>query len=982
MKLKSDNLQKVLFCILLLLPAMLWSQGGRITGKVVDAESNEPLPGVNILIEGANQGTTTDIDGNYTLTVPGPQTNLVFSFIGYTPVTINVGNQTVINVSLKPDVDILDEVIIIGYGTQKKVDKTGAVSHITAEDLGQGVLTDPVQGIQGKIAGVLVTKTGGDPNAGFTVRIRGAAGFSSDTQPLYVIDGVPNVDPTTLAPEDIESYSVLKDASSAAIYGSQGSNGVILITTKKGAAGKGTIQFNVKVSADRVANKLDLLSAAELRNYVDENNLDFIDGGANVDWQDQIFRTGLTQNYNLSYSGGNERSTYFASLTHSDWQGVMKGTEKKRTIGKVNISHKGLDDKLTLSGSIAGSFEDNDYESYDGYDKDDIIYQAIQHNPTDPVRDSTGNYYKTIRAFNYENPLAVIDGIDNIRTAKSFFGSFKADYEIINNLVASANFGYTLDDRENSYFRPKGSIYAAADNGYGRKGFDKEQQKLLELTGTYIREIERHHVNLMVGYSWQETDYNGFFASAENPQSDFLKYNSLGSFIDITSSSIGSWAGKSRLIGFFGRVQYNFDSKYYLSGSIRRDGSSRFGENNKWGWFPTVSAGWNIDREGFMASQSVFNVLKLRASYGWSGNQKIGDYHSQVIFEPSGTAIDPETGQLVTTFSPAWNANPDLKWEKTTEVNIGIDFAVLRNRVSGTLELYSKVTDDLLDAYPVPVPPNLARTTWANSGSMRNRGIEFFAQAFILDKTNLKWKTSVNLSHFKTINTDLGEYVDAYRRNGYLTGRGLIGEQNYVTGNLDNEELGAFFLPRFRGLSSDGVFLYESTSGGITRELSSAQRYIAGSPAPDLEIGWSNTITFLKNFDLDFTFRSILGNDVYNATKMFFDYPGLLPNLNAVPEALDWQEQGRTQGPTIADIYVEDGSFVRLDYISLGYNYVPKSGIVKNVKVSVSSNNLFILTNYSGVDPETSYSGLAFGIDQYNVYPKTRTITVGLTATF
>ncbi|HLO57764.1 MAG TPA: SusC/RagA family TonB-linked outer membrane protein [Bacteroidales bacterium] len=983
MKLRAFIFSKALLFVLLMLPVLTFAQNGKVSGKVLDAANNEPLPGVNIQIEGTTQGTTTDVNGYYELTVKGPETVLIFSFIGYNPQKIQVGQKSVIDVRLSSDVTSLEEIIVIGYGTQKKVDKTGAVSHIAADELGQGVLTDPVQGIQGKIAGVLVSKKGGDPNSGFTIRIRGAAGFSSDTQPLYVIDGVPNADPTTIAPEDIESYSVLKDAASAAIYGSQGSNGVIIITTKKGSAGKGTLQLNIKVSADRVAKKLDLLSASDIRKYVDEYNLDFSDGGANTDWQDEIYRTGLTQNYNLSYSGGTENSNYFASITHSDWQGVMKGTEKKRTIGKVNLTHMALDNRLTLSGSISGSFEDNDYENYGGFNKDDIIYQAISHNPTDPVRDTTGNYYKTIRAFNYENPLAVINGVDNIRTAKSFFGTFKADMQIFKDLIGSINFGYTLDDRESSYFRPKGKIYATADNGFGRKSFDKEQQKLMEITGTYTKSIGSHNFNLMGGYSWQQTNYNGFYAQAENPQSDFIRYNNLSSFIDITSASIDSWAGESTLIGFFGRLQYNYNNKYYLAGSLRRDGSSRFGVNNKWGWFPTVSAGWNIDREGFMQNFTVINQLKLRASYGVSGNQKIGDYHSQVVFEPTGTAIDPETGQMVTTFGPAWNANPDLKWERTSEINIGLDFAALRNRISGTLEVYSKTTDDLLDAYPVPVPPNLAPTTWANSGSMRNRGIEVFLQAFAVDRGNFKWKTSINVSHFKTINTDLGGFiVTNERKNGYLSGRGLIGDLNYVTGNIEGEELGSFYLPKYMGLSSDGYFLYESTSGGVTRELTSARRYLAGSPAPDIEIGWSNTITFLKNFDLDFSFRSIIGNDVYNATRMFFDYPGLLPSLNATPEALDWKKQGRTQGPAIADIYVEDGSFVRLDYVSLSYNLTPKSGAVKNIKLSVSSNNLFIITGYSGVDPETSYEGLAFGIDQYNVYPKTRTLTVGLTATF
>jgi TonB-linked SusC/RagA family outer membrane protein len=979
---QASTIKKAFLILLLFLPGILIAQEYTVSGKITDKNTGETLPGVNLLVKGTNTGRTSDIDGNFTINLSQPAT-LVFSYIGYGAQEIAVDKTQSLNVQLESSISKLDEVIIIGYGTQKKADKTGAVAHLTSEDLGQGALTDPVQGIQGKIAGVVVTKKGGDPNKGFGIRIRGAAGLGSNTQPLFVVDGIPNVDPTTIAPEDIESYSVLKDAASTAIYGSQGSNGVIIIKTKKGTAGKGNLQFNVKISTEIAANTIEMLSASDIRKYVADYGLNFEDGGADVDWQEEIYRMGMTQDYNLSYSGGNESSNYYASITHANWEGIMKGTEKERTIGKINLSHKALDDKLTVSGSLSASFENNDYENYDGWDKDDIIFQALTHNPTDPVKDENGDYYKTIRAYNYENPMAVIDGIDNVRSAKSVFSSFKTDLEILPGLVASVNLGYTRDDHESGYFRPKGSIYATADDGEGKKEYANTEQKLLELTGNYKKSLGLHNIDMVIGYSWQDKKWDGFYAQARNPQSDFLKYNDLGSFVDINSNSIASWAGASRLIGFFGRIQYNYNSKYYVSGSLRRDGSTKFGDNKKWGWFPTVSAGWNIEKESFMSSVSIINQLKIRASYGTSGNQAIGEYKSRFSFESRSIAVDPITGEKVMTFGTDWNENPDLQWESTTEINIGLDFAILKNRINGSIEVYTKYTDKLLAEVQVPIPPNLGKFTYFNTGDMRNKGIEVFLQAFIVDQSKIKWKSSLNVTHFKTIIGNLGVYAkEGIHQDGYLSGRGMVGDNNYVTGNIKGKELGAFYLPKYMGLSSDGVFLYQSTTGGVTRDLSKADRYIAGSPAPNLEIGWSNNFTFFKNFGLDFSLRGVFGNDVYNATRMLYDYPGYLPSTNVVPEALDWKKQGRTQGPAIADMYVEDGSFVRMDYITLSYNLNLKSKYIKSLRIQATSSNLFIITNYSGVDPETEISGLAFGIDKYDVYPKARTFTLGLSANF
>ncbi len=985
------NLRFTLLFILLILvsPTFIWAQTV-ITGVVTDAEDGLTLPGVTVLEKNSGIGSVTNIDGNYTITVPD-NAILVFSYVGYAPQEIPVENQTVINIQLTKQIELLDEIVVIGYGVQKKSDKTGAVAQVKAAELSGGVVTDAIQTIQGKTAGVLISKKGGDPNEGFSVRIRGASGFETNTQPLYVVDGIPGIDPTTVAPEDIETFNILKDAASTAIYGSQGANGVIIITTKKGTEGGFKVHFNAKVSADQVAKKYDVLDASDIRNYAQgllteaqiENpqyTIDsvFNDGGANTDWQDEIFRTGITQSYNLGFSGGTEKSSYYASITQADWQGVMKGTEKGRTIAKVNLSHKALDDRLTLSGSISQTFEQNDYENYDGWDKDDIIYQALTRNPTDPVYNEDGSPYQTLRVFNYENPIAVIEQVENTREFKSFLGNLKADLEITEGLVGSVNVGYNRDDYESNYFRPSG-IYASADNGYGKRQYENTVKKLMEVTGSYVKSFfDVHNLNLMLGYSWQEKEVDGFFAQAENSQSDYLGTDNLKSFLDLNYGDIESWRRKETLIGFFGRLQYNFNHKYYVAGSIRRDGSSKFGANNQWGWFPTASIGWNIHEESFMEDLTWIDQLKFRASYGVSGNQEFDPYQSISAQEIDGLTTDPETGDQVLIFKQALANNPNLKWEETTEYNIGIDYAMLNTRVNGSLEFYYKLTDGLLGKFAADQTVNENDDEWANSGKVSNMGVEFFIQAYAIEKSRLKWKTSLNFSYNKSEYVDLGRHDG---KDGYISGRGLVGDENYVTGVIEGEEIGSFYLPVYVTLQ-EGLFIFESETGGYTDKLVEADRQIVGTAAPKFEIGWSNTVNLYNNWSLDVNFRAWIGNDVFNATEMLLDSPDL-PSLNAAPSALDWESQGRISGATVADIYVEDASFLKLDYLSLGYNFdTEKLKWLSNLKVYFASNNLLTITGYSGVDPETKVDGTSFGIDYFNVYPKTRTFTFGINATF
>ncbi len=982
----NKSIRILLMFLAFLFPLYITAQVQEINGKVTDEKDATPLPGVTVIAKGTSLGTVTDFDGNYTISVQSGST-LVFSYIGYSSREVLVTDQTVIDVALSEETTALDEVVVIGYGVQKKSDRTGAVASIEADEMNEGVLTDPIQAMQGKIAGVSITKKGGDPNSGFSVKIRGSSGFDSNTDPLYVVDGVPGVDPTTIAPEDIQSFNVLKDASSTAIYGSRGANGVIIIETKKGREGAATIDFNSYVSLDKVANRLDMLSADDIRQYVADNDLNFTDGGANTDWQDEIYRTGISQNYNLAAAGGTASGTYRVSLSHSDFTGVVKGTSKERTIGRINMSQKAINDRLTLSASLAGTFENNDYIDYSADGPNAVLYQAFQRNPTDPVYTEDGDFYETQRDFNYYNPVALIEQIQNTRDAKRFLGNLKADFEITNGLVAGVNLGYQRDDSESFYFEPS-FVRGGTTAGYGNREYGNNASKIIETTLNYDKVLDGgHSINAVVGYSFQEDRRDGLGAQGREPLSDYVMAYNIETFNDVNVGDIWSYYETNRLISFFGRAVYNYKSKYYATATIRRDGSSRFGANHKWGWFPSGSVAWNLQQEDFLSDVSILSMLKLRAGFGLSGNQEIGNYNSLSVVNIDGTTVNFETGEPAVRFGQPHNDNPDLKWEENAEVNIGIDFGFNRNKISGSLDYYYKSTYDLLAQYAVPVPPNIVRSTWANAGNITNQGVELSVDYFAVNKTNFTWKTAVvmskNIQKVVSLSGPGFEWTEADKKRGWLSGRGLVGDQNWTQLIEEGQELGTFYMPEYVGLSADGKFLFWTAAGGVTRNVEDAERRVVGSALPDLEMGWSNYFTFFKNFDATMTIRGVFGNDVLNVTRMVFENPTILPTLNTLSSVMDEVDRGLTSAPRVNSYYLEDGSFIRIDNISVGYNMgLNESEWVKKLRLYISSNNLYTLTGYSGLDPETTFDGQEFGLDMYNVYPKTRTITFGLQVTF
>ena len=989
MRIIRKNLNVLILILSLLLGNFAMAQQTVLTGKVTDSSSGESLPGVAIVIKGTTNGTITDMDGIFTLNAKQGDV-IQFSFVGYKPQEIVVQGQKSLAIKLDVDNVELGEVIAIGYGVQKKSDKTGAIMNVASTEFNKGVLTDPIQALQGKASGVQITKKGGNPNDGFSVQIRGAGGLATGSSPLYVIDGVPGVDPTTVPTEDIESFNVLKDASSTAIYGSRGANGVIIITTKRGksAAGsnKSTIDVNSYISMDQVSKRLDLLSASDIRSFIQRNNITHNDAGASTDWQNEIYRNGISQNYNVAVGGGNDQSNYRISGTWSDFQGVVKGTGKQRFTSTANMFQKLLDNKLIVDGNMVAMFEENDYENFGGNGPTDVMYQAFQRSPLHPVYNADGTFYENpAYGFQYFNPLATINNIQNTRSAKKIRTNASVQYEILPGLKAKANGSYTRDDSESFYFEPS-SAPTSSTKGRGSRSYSNSTTKLLEAFINYDKTFsDVHNLSAVGGYSWQGQMNDGFNAFGTNAQSSFVQSNNLAALADVGYGSIGSYKNNWNLISFFVRAAYNYNQKYFATVTIRRDGSSKFGTNNKWGTFPSGSLAWAAKNESFLQDATWLNQLKLRVGYGMTGNTEgFSPYWSIPVINPSGMQPSMDDGVSHTVvYQTSRDANPNLKWETMQELNIGLDWGVLNSKLQGSIELYSRRTVDLIYNYSLPQPPSKTGNVMANAGIMTNKGIEANISYQVAAMKNFNYKTSLVLSHNINNVEKLSDGIYSWKdkQRSYISARGMVGQwTQYLDEGMS---LGTWYLPHFVSFSSDGAFLYSTAAGGVTRDIMQAERKNAGSAMPKVNLGWSNNFIVYKDFDISFSLRAILGYKVYNVSAMYFSDPKLLPNFNANQQAVTWYETKINGTPAASDYWLEDGSFLRLDNLTFGYN-VPntkKMGI-NSLRVYFTGNNLLTVTGYKGIDPELSYSGLEFGLDNFNVYPKTRSYTLGLQLNF
>ncbi len=977
----------------------------RVSGRVT-GENNAGLPGVNVVIKGAVRGTNTDSEGRYQLNIPTTETILVFSFVGYVSQEVVVGNRTTLDITLQPDTKSLNEVVVVGYGTQSRKNLTSAISTIKPEELNRGAISDVGQLLQGKVPGLNISANG-DPNAPAAVVLRGASTINSSQGPFYVIDGVPGADISIIAPDDIASIDVLKDAAATAIYGNRAANGVIMVTTKRGKRGQMQVTYSGYAGIEKVSSKLDMMDADQIRAFLTKNGQSFSpndDKGANTNWQEAVQRSSaVSHNHNLSLGGGSEHSTYNASINYLEKQGILQESSLHRLIARLAVEQSALNDRIRFGLNVTNSNSNANTTPL----RNNVLLQMINHLPVSPVTNPDGSYFENFQNTGYFNPVAIIaNGQDNTKY-NNLVGSFNTQVKLPFGLVYDLNLSYQHStwlhgESYGSYFTQYNSanFYNNPDppavhgllnfglNGSALRNTYQTTRKVLETFLTWNKEFGDHAINAVLGYSWQgSVSGDGFQTSSTNFPVDNIGYNNfaLSNPYAVPSYRVNFGADgvyqETRLISDFARLNYNYKDRYLVQGSIRRDGSSVFGANNQWGYFPAAGLAWRISQEGFMQKQNLFSDLKLRASYGVTGNSSgFNAYTARFISGSLGTYY--YNGIQTAAYGPTQAANPDLRWEKTATTNIGLDFTILKGKLSGTVEWYDKKTTGMIYSYrvaPVLVPVG---SIIANGGSMRNKGIELSLNATPVRTSRLSWTTGLNLAHNDNQITSLTNPLFVGGDSVRITqpeGGGQTGSTLQIL--KAGMPLGQFFSLEYAGKNEKGVSQYVSRNGTLTTTpaIGTDYRYL-GSPQPKLLVGWTNTVQY-GNFYFNVFFRGVFGNKIFNATRADLFRPSTAQFTNILVEVAD-------ESPTDVNSYkyssrfIEDGSYVRLDNATLGYNFKNLGAYVKTLRLYASVNNAFVITRYKGIDPEINQGGIAPGIDSNNFYPKTRTILVGVNVSF
>lgn len=987
-----------IFIILLsLLSIDAMAQQPKISGKVTD-EKGEPLIGVSILVKGTTTGVITDFNGSFSLELPSNAKTLVFSYIGYASQEIEIGAKQVFNVVLSESSQMLEEVVAIGYGVQRKSDLTGATNRLSEKDMNKSTATSPVEMMQGRIPGVNITQNNGEPGGGMSVRIRGSNSIRSGQEPLYVVDGVPldntNLTPTGgsaagygsggsknplgfINPEDIETIDILKDASSTAIYGARGANGVVLITTKKGKSGVGTITYDAYLGVSAIRQRMDVLSAAQFRSYTRADNTKLLDLGASTDWQDQLFRTAFTQNHAVGFSGGSERSTYHASLGYLDEQGIVHNSGINKINGNLKFTQKAFNDKLLLTGSIVASQQQDrrlpiSEASGSGYEGD-LIISALKSNPTFPVFNTDGTYFQ--RATDQRNPVAMMNLVDDQVNTLRVLGNLSAEFEIMNGLKYKLNVGLDRTNAERRVNQNKQLSYLS-NKGEANINNIIANNRLIENYITYTTKINSEHTfNFLLGHSYQNfngitnnTDVQGF-------EVEGIKYTDNLQYGNFSSAVVSSTAYERELQSFFGRINYSFKDKYLLTFTLRRDGSSKFGANFKYGNFPSAAIAWRMIDENFMQDVALFSNLKLRLGWGITGNQEIPD---KVSLMSVGTQPDANVlvgGNLIPGITFKRTPNPDIKWESTNQINFGIDIGILKNRISGTIDLFNKATTDVLLEIPAQAPSPTA-TQWQNVPGLQilNNGVEVGLTGLIVDRKDLNWDVTVNVSNVKNNVKGLPTPI----RTGTAAGQGLSGTT--VQRIANDQPIGSFYGMVFQGFDSNGMSIYKSDSNGIP-----VLEYL-GTALPSMTFSLTSTVRY-KNFDFSMFWYGTQGNVIYNNTANALFVKGTLDKSSNVRADILTSPENPGNSNAFSSRFIEDGSFFRLSNLTLGYTFNTKPvKWINKVRIYVTGNNLLVITKYKGFDPEinsdASNNGVpSVGVD-YSSFPKSRTFTFGANLQF
>lgn len=969
----------------------LFAQELPVKGLVQDIKG-QPLPGVSIRAEQQETGKSfharSDSNGLFSFsTIPsGGPYRFIFSFIGFqtdtlSNYTIRAGQQIALNIKLKDQPTDLQEVVI-GYGKSKRNEVTGSVTSIKPEDFNRGVISAPGQLLQGKVAGLNITRSG-NPSDKPAVILRGPSTFREGAQePFYVIDGVPGASIDLVAPDDIVSIEVLKDASSTAIYGSRAANGVIMINTKNAVKGTQRLSYNAYAATETISNSIDMASGDQLRTYLSDNGkkLDAIsDDGSNTNWLKEVTRTGFSHNHNLNLSGGGENSSYGGSVNYLDNQGIIKTSGMERFIVRANMEQRLLNDRLKLNLNLTNSNTTNERIASQVYNN------MFTYLPTVGVRKADGTYYedpsRTTGTGGYYNPVALL--YNNTMQGKTnlYLVNGSAKLNIISGLDFTTMVSMQNEQINENLYNNRYSMLKQGFNGYAERSSVKNTQKILEGYFNYDKTFGDHNVKLLAGYSWQENkNGDGFQTSGQEFVSDELLWNNLGLGNGNGSTLVNygsNYISTLRLISFYGRAIYDYQGKYLFQATLRRDGSSAFGLNNRWGLFPSISAGWNIDREGFMENIRFIDNLKLRAGYGVSGNSVGFDaYTARLIYGTQTASYFYYNGEWITAIGPLQNDNPNLKWERTATLNAGLDFSLFRNKLSGSIDVYNKKTTDLIAPYSVSTTQYPFNVLTANVGAMTNKGIELSLNTTPVKTKDFSWTTAVNLSHNKnkitSISNDVFQASEFYTAN--VGGRGQSGASGYQI-IKEGLPLGSFYTLRYAGKDENGKSMFYDKDGKASTANTGFEHFtVTGSAQPKLLYGWSNSFKY-KQFDFNFFIRGVYGNKILNATLADMNAPIYAFQTNIAAMTLS-ESINDDKAQFVSDRYLENGSYLRLDNATLGYTFQIRGN--KSLRLYAAGNNLFIITRYKGVDPEINMAGQTPGIDYRNFYPKTRSAIFGM----
>ncbi len=951
------------------------------SGKIVD-DTGTPLAGASVVNRKSGSSAVTDADGRFTITATTGDA-LIVTFVGYEPkeitVTSTLLNTASFSVSLTRANNTLDEVVV-GYGVMRKKDVTGAIATVTEKSFNQGFISNPLTQVQGKVAGLVITQPSGDPNGNVIIRLRGQTSLSGGQTPLIVVDGIP-LDAANLIqnipPGDIASYDVLKDASATAIFGSRGANGVIMITTKKGVAGKVQVEYNGVIGRDKIVKKPGILNASEYRARLAAigNTDTTYDRGGNTDWWDAITQTGISQSHNLSISGGSNGFRYRGSISYLDQKGIVINTGKKEVGVRFNAQQKALNNKLDVQVGVLGSHVDRKYIDY-------VFFKVANNNPpTYPVYRNDGSYFSFFRQDVYNVVAAQTMQTNSGEDALSqLYGT--ADYELIKGLKIGVTGGLNFFEHSTEFYQP---VFPGVGNlNYGRQGSAKTDSRRGDGHINYQKSFGEHSVTATVVYEYNHFSSRYFNAQGQQYLLDDLGANALGNG-NASSNIIGSYKDESSLISFLGRATYNYASKYYLTASVRRDGSSKFGQNNRWGTFPSVSIAWRLTQEEFIKNITWLDDLKLTAGFGTTGNQDaISPYNTLLTLGSGGRYFDAQSGQYPQAYSPVQNANPYLQWEERHGKNIGIAFSILKSRISGDINVFNDETKKLLFTYSVPTPPFFVNSILANVGNMSNKGLEIQLNGDIVRSKNVQWNLGGQLTLVRTkIDQLSGTYTDVELSTDHIGAGSDYANSNYFLTFLQKGYTPyVFYLLHSVGFDDDGRELFDDRKGGaVTNQQAtdSMKRYI--DPSPKFSYGITSTVSY-KNWSLNFFLRGVAGQKIYNNTRSDYGDISRFPGRNVLREAIDNEITGGTAG---TDRFLENASYLRLDNATLSYTFRNIKAF-NNLRLFVTGTNLFVITKYSGLDPEvkngntnSAYIDLTYS-DGF--YPRYRSVNVGVNVTF